>query len=477
MVPDRLRMFYLLSAMVVVMAIMIGRGTALSQDAASADDVSTDNSIALRRKVEALIKLMNDDRRAVRVRAQLDLLQMGPCALDHLPPPELMPNASLRHSVDTIRRRLEQQQARDSIQPSTVSLSGEYSLREILDEMTRQTENRFRVSADAKKLLEKKLAVQWRDIRFWKAVHELTSNGKIDVSSPAVVESEQETEPKFLKSGVENTLLVTQASENETASHAIDNTGVFRVELTKVQLRPALIPGAERLLRVTVRLTAEPRLQPLFMRYTGKDASVSLVGHGHLESFSPNANKEIPLGNSGNEVEATWNFPVPDGVTVQFISLDGDLTVQTAAGQEEFVFRNLTNAKGKEIRRGGLTVRLDDIQFQPASERIPPTSRLFLSPVVSYDRGGPAFESHRTWIFHNDARVVDDAGKPTRALADFKTLLQTDGNVKLQYTFDRLSRPMDRYSFRYVAPTLIINIPVKFQFDKVSVTGAASGPE
>ena len=49
--------------------------------------------------------------------------------------------------------------------------------------------------------------------------------------------------------------------------------------------------------------------------------------------------------------------------------------------------------------------------------------------AVSYETGGPAFESHRTWIYHNRVYLETKTGTRIERSKSFTTELQADGGV------------------------------------------------
>ena len=91
--------------------------------------------------------------------------------------------------------------------------------------------------------------------------------------------------------------------------------------------------------------------------------------------------------------------------------------------------------------------------------------------------GGPAFESHRSWMLYNVAGLVragmmpaenpinDTARndvillKPTHIDSD----VQPDGSIAVTYRFEKLPLSASEYRFRYVAPTLILDVPLDFE--------------
>ena len=48
---------------------------------------------------------------------------------------------------------------------------------------------------------------------------------------------------------------------------------------------------------------------------------------------------------------------------------------------------------------------------------------------IAYDAGGPEFESHRTWIYHNEVYLEAPDGQRFPVNDGFDTTAQADGGV------------------------------------------------
>jgi hypothetical protein len=100
---------------------------------------------------------------------------------------------------------------------------------------------------------------------------------------------------------------------------------------------------------------------------------------------------------------------------------------------------------------------------------------------VAYDTGGPAFESHRNWIYQNRAWLQAADGRRMEPRPDVTTRREADGAVTLVYDFEGLQHEPGEYRFAYVAPTLLVNAPVEMDLAKVQVRSRPhireSGPQ
>jgi hypothetical protein len=137
---------------------------------------------------------------------------------------------------------------------------------------------------------------------------------------------------------------------------------------------------------------------------------------------------------------------------------------------DSFVFAELADTTNVFRRNGGVAVALRTAEFEELPDR---TRRARLRVSVSYDTGGPAFESHRSWLLHNRAVLQAGGGSQIRPTLPITTLLQTDGAVLVEYTFEQLAAMPDDYVFVYSAPTLIVNVPLAFEFPRIPIPSNA----
>jgi hypothetical protein len=226
-------------------------------------------------------------------------------------------------------------------------------------------------------------------------------------------------------------------------------------------------------LRVEVGLTAEPRLRPLFLQYAAADQKAIDRSGAVLAPFSPSANIEAPLGDGRKQSRLQLDFDLPQAEIGPTVDLRGKLRLMTAAGSAAIRFGNLDKlAREKSLaiarRRGGVTVTLERVEL----ERVPDDrqqARVRIS--VTYDSGGPAFESHRTWILHNEVYLETPGGERIALNGGVEMTLQADGAVGLEYTFARLPRDLAGYAFVYIVPTLIVDVPIEYEIQSVRVAG------
>ena len=411
----------------------------------------------LAEQVQTLLLKLNADTRAERVSAAQQLRKLGPAILPHLPAPELLSSAAVREAVADVRQTLEHEQARLSLRASLVTLHGRLALPKILDELERQTGNQVRLSAKVPQpVRDRQVLIEWAERPFWEAVDDLAMRTDLELGFEA---------------GAAGLQLMPVRDELAVPEIAVKYSGPFRAAILSVRLRPSRNRPQAAGLRVMLSLAAEPRLRLLFLKYLGRDLTCAIEG-AELEPLNPVAQYEIPLGEGGRHVRLQADFrtngALSEGALVQF---GGKLVFHTAAGTETFRFTDLPRAAGIARRRGGVTVKVQEVEFPGGTPR---QGRVRVG--VTHDAGGPAFESHRTWIFHNEAWLEAPGGRRLSANAGFETTLQADGAVGVEYRFADLTAEPGEYAFVYKAPTLLLDAPCAFDFEKLPVRIVAPGP-
>ena len=408
-------------------------------------------NVPLKQPVGELLKQLDAETRKARAGAEQQLRELGPNILPLLPPPELLPNASVREAVRRIRISLERRKARRSVLASRVTLRKEGPLEDLLKAVSAQTGNRIDSLQVPVERRQTPFEVDYEQLAFWPVMDDLVARCGLRYADGSG--------PRSLKLSV-------RPKSGPPDEIAAAHCGAFRISVASAGLRRIVGDETHRKLRVSLRLAAEPRLRPLFLKLAGRDLVARTPAGRALEPFSPDSSLELPLGRGGRQLAMHADFKVPAAVRLSRAGLRGKLTMQTAAGMERISFRTLPDAEGVSRRRGGVTVTLKKVAFRekPRAER-----DLALEVGVSYDTGGPAFETHRTWIFHNEVYLETEEGRRVDLNGGYETKQQSDGGVAVVYRFKQLKDEPGGYRFVYVAPTLIINVPVEFDFTELPV--------
>ena len=402
-----------------------------------------------RERIPALIRSLDASTLAERTRAERQILDLGPDVLSKLPSLETIESVAARESLRRIRFQLERRAAKESSGPSHVMLQGELEVREILEQIQQQTGNRLSLAIDDLTTAPGKLLVNWEKKTFWECLDDLCDRGQF--------QWQFSTESAAIQ--------VSKSTTKLTSGRSIQRVGPFRIAIETVELRPVVGESRQKLLRINSRLSVEPRLRPLYLAFAAADLKGTFDEGQPLSSWNPEARYEHPVRDGGHEVPLTWDFNLTDTEDIKRLQIHGRIHCQIAAATERVVFDQTSQAHGTLRRRGGVSVRIRDVTFTPVDHDELDAE---IGVAVSYDTGGPAFESHRTWIFHNAVYLETKAGSRT-SFTEFETTQQSDGAVAVDYRWKKIRGPASQYLFVYEAPTLIIDVPVEIEFEDIPV--------
>ena len=136
-------------------------------------------------------------------------------------------------------------------------------------------------------------------------------------------------------------------------------------------------------------------------------------------------------------------FEIPPDMKLTNASIRGKVNCLIAAATERIVFDQKTLTRGETQRRGGVTVQIRKVGLESLPRH---ESDFEIGILVNYDNGGPAFESHRTWIYHNDAFIESKEGAP-RNFTDFEVTRQSDGAIAVDFRWKSFAGLLDQQRF------------------------------
>jgi len=400
-------------------------------------------------EVKQLLLQLGSETRRERVDAEQRLLELGPELLESLPPADLIETATAREAVGRVRRQLELDAARQSIRPRPAALRGTKTLRDWATELRTETGNDVDVAAEDR---DRMFALDIATAPFWQVVQTAGWSPRYDAA----------------------TNRVSLGPARPGLSQPADASGIFRVAAEAVRR------GSQ--VHVTLELWGEPRIRPLYA--TVADSAISLVrGDRHSTPVSPDARREIPMtGRGPANVTVPLDFPA-----ARFAQLEGTVQVKTAAFPERVEFDRLAEGGPVSRRRGGATVTFHAATFHRAEldPPSPPTPKgetggsVKIRLTIAYDHGGPEFESHRLWLYHNEAWLEakgngggsgESTGRRLAIAPEIDSLEEANGALALDYRFPGVTQDLSELHFVYVVPTLILDVPVSFRIPDLAIS-------
>jgi hypothetical protein len=402
---------------------------------------------ALEEKVKKLVRQLDHDELAKRVAAEKELVELGPPALELLPPITARTPAEVKDRLDRVRKALETAAVEAATKPTLVTLQGEMTLSEALAAIEKQTKNRivdYREKFNQEsRTIKIKLDLDKRP--FWEALDK-------------VLDEAQMTTYNF--GGEPHTVFVVARGDAELPrSDRAGYGGLFRFEGTQVEAVRNLRNPAVRSLKLTIDAAWEPRISPIVLEQA-RDETTATDSEGNAIEIDGREGR-LDVAVQGDVSAVTFELPLvlPDRGVKKIASLKGKITALVPGRVETFKFDNLTKSKNVEQKRAGVTVLLEQVHKNVEVHEV--------RMRVIFDKAANALESHRGWIYNNEAYLLDPRGERVE-IAGLEATRQEINEVGVAYKFVP-EGDLTGHTFVYKTPAAIVKMPVQFELKEIDL--------
>jgi len=408
----------------------------------------TQTKSPLTREMIRLIQKLDADSNRERLAAKRQLLKLGPKILPMLPRNFDRYSVNSRQMLRDIRTTLIRRKTKTSLQASRVTLKKHASLRHLLNAIAKQTKNELDFASLSEKILGKEIAVDFHRQEFWRAMDDLAEMGGFDFTSG--------------KTGTRLNLIPRSASHLKV-SEIVSYSGAVRFAVRKIRVLRYVGDRTKVLLRLEIVSRIEPRLRPLFFQYKGSEQQIK-INNKEIESFQRGSNFELPYGEGGISMSFHLDFVVRRDTLPQTLDFQGKFQLTVAAGEATFRFEKSQIPQTQ--KQVDVTVQAQSAEFTKTSGK---EGKLAVRIGAIYSSPGPEFESYRTWIFHNRAYLETKNRHKIFHNGKINTLLQDDGAVLVEYNFEHVPTNQKDLRFVYLAPTLIVDVPMKVDIARLKI--------
>ncbi|MCA9226432.1 MAG: hypothetical protein KDA47_12500 [Planctomycetales bacterium] len=390
-------------------------------------------------QVRRLVRQLDDPSLANREAAEQALIDLGPEVIGLLPQVTRQTSAEVKERLGRVSRALETKAAKAASEPTRVTLSGEMTLAEAMRELEKQTGNK----AEGFEKRSMKVTTDFDNVTYWEALDQLLDQAGMSINQYG---------------GINNTLTLAARPEEQRDRYRSDAyAGLFRVEATRVEavrdLRNPNVTG----MRVHLETMWEPRMTPISISQPLKQ--VTATGDDGDELGVSNQQGEMSAAARADiaSVEFDLPLPLPDRSVKEIASLKGTLTALVPGRVEAFEFTDLAEADNVEQRKAGVTVVL---------ERMRRNNDVYEVRVrVRFDEANNALESHRGWVYNNEAYVLDADGNKVEN-AGLQAYQQSQNEVGVAYLFVLEGGPKG-CKFVYHTPALIVRMEVPYELKSI----------
>jgi hypothetical protein len=402
----------------------------------------------LESQVQRLVRQLDDDELARREAAEKKLVELGPQALDLIPPDTPRTSAEAKERLARVRRQLENVLAQSIALPTRVTLTGEMPLSAALAAISKQTGNTivdYRLEFN-QQATDPQLQLNLKEMPFWEALDHVLDEAGMTL---------------YPYSGKEHALaMVSRAAESELPRYGrAAYAGRFRLEGTSIVASRDLRNPANHNLRLSLELTWEPSLKPIVLLQPLAQL-VALDENGHsLMVEGSDGTLEIGIEGAAAAADFDINLQLPKRDVQKIASLQGKMTAIVPGKVETFEFKDITTLKDSVQRRGGVAVVFEGIRKNG--------DVYDLRMRVEFDKAANALESHRPWILDNVAYLVTPDGQ--QLSYDGLEETRRESNVAgTGYKFV-LDKEPQGYSFVYKTPAAIMKVPVEYELKNIEL--------
>jgi hypothetical protein len=393
--------------------------------------------------VRQLVRKLDAPQKAGREDAEKALLALGAKILDHLPENTDRMSAEAGQRLDRIKEKLEKSEAESTLETTSVTLSGEKPLSDILAVIEKETGNHIvdLRSEFGQEVGDPKLKVDFDKKPFWLALDEV-----LDQAGLTIYPYASEGGGLGLTSRGESRL----PRQGGTAVYS----GAFRVEGTEFIARRDLRDPMSHMLNLTLEAAWEPRLRPIVIMQPLAAVEATDDNGQPISVSAMEGEMQFPVDSDMKSVELPIQFQLPERNVRRIASLKGKLTALLPGRVETFRFGNLDKTKRVDRKRGGVTVALESVRKNAAVWEV--------RVLMIFEKATGALESHLStgWVSNNFA-ALEGPDKKTLPYAGLETTRETETEVGMAYYFD--VPDLKGYTFVYKTPTAIVSLPVEYE--------------
>ncbi|PQO36678.1 hypothetical protein C5Y97_11855 [Blastopirellula marina] len=397
-------------------------------------------------QVKAWVRRLDSDTLEERDRAEQKIIELGHKSLDYLPQVKPSTAAETKARLQRIRTILEKARADAAAKSSKVTLTAkDKPFPEVIAAIQEQTGNQlidyrrnFGQNADATKV-----TVDWKETPFWEALDELFAQTGLEAYHYA-------GQPGVLA------YVARQSGTNEK-NPLVQTSEIFRFEPTRIESFLNLSNPSQRGTFMNLQVAWEPRVTPIVLKLPLDQLQIedengkSLITEGSEGSLDT----EVLQGVSAVDIQLPLGGV--DRTSQKIAKLKGQMVALLPGRVETFTFDKLEKARNVKETRGAIEVIFE--AFRPNGDIYEASVML----RVLNDQG--ALESHRGWVYNNEAYLKGPNGERVD-IAGFEETYRDVDTVGLSYKFV-LEREASDYQFVYRSPASIISLPVSFELKDI----------
>ncbi len=428
-------------ALIVVLQLLVLSGAICGAQEEKASDV--DQAAEIRQLIRQLESRDLEDRDE----AEKKLTDLGGVILPHLPKVDARTSGEMKVRLERIRGAMQEEQEAVFFKASKVTLNGEMTLGEAFAALEEQTGNSIVLQGEGE---SKQVSLEAEDVEFWEAFAQLEEQVGLVINHGAMGGD-----------GGLQVRAVQQVGDNYTRAF---RSGPFRLEVATMRSTLPIGYGATMAgqLEVSLYLTWEPRLEPVFLRVPMASTKAS-AGDAELSPSNPGQVIDLQLSGYGGRsksqlINLQVQRPARDAEVLE--SLTGQFSVAVPSNQQQFVFEKFANGARQTKKVGDVAVVLE------GARRNGPKGSYEIRFRVQFGDAQGVLESFRGWAASNEAYLMDSKDVRFDSFAD-SVSGSTQNAFGVSYIFNIGDGNPDDFRLIYEAPATIQTQTVKFELKDI----------
>jgi len=407
-------------------------------------DADTGNS-DLKLEVGRLVRRLDARELVDREAAEKTLIEMGPKALEYLPPGEKRVPAEVRQRLDRIKVLLQKQQAEAAAANSTITLSGERMLiSEILEAVQEQTGNTIKFAQGGPDPPPVRLDVDYKDAPFWPTFDEVLDRTGLAVDTYNA--------DRVLSLHVARGEMLSRV---KTASY----NGPFRFQAVRMDASRDLRMDKDSSMSLTLEIAWEPRFRPISLQQRMSELELTTEDGEPIIVAARGAQLEIPVLAEAISTELRIPLEAPDRSVQKIAKVKGSINALMQGKAEPFEFTDLVDAENVERRAAGVSVILERVRKNRDVWEI--------RVIARFDDAEGALASHRNWVFDNPAKLITPDGEEIPFHA-YDSTRQMENEVGVAYFFG-IDGGLEGHTFVYETASTVLSASFDYELTDIKL--------
>ncbi len=244
--------------------------------------------------VQKAVRMLEADTLQKRDEAEKQLVEMGSGVLPYLPVVNARTSGELKIRLQRIRSALQTTEVEIFFEASTVTLSGKLNVVDAINQIAEQTDNHIQLQGEDA-LTNVDVEVDAKDQPFWSVMNSIMKQANLRINAFGSTEGE----------------LVLVPGGQPRNGPDMFTTGPFQVEALSVKSSVQFGSNLGGILELSLQVTWEPRLKPVFMKIPMANFAAKLSDTQSLSASNPQAAPEIPLNYGGCSTQVDLQFERP----------------------------------------------------------------------------------------------------------------------------------------------------------------------